>query len=51
MVVTINEEDYEAAHKFRLKKGGFVRKINGVGIDLKNYKNIRDIKDTLSKKY
>ena len=50
VVVTINEEDYEAAHKFRLKKGGFVRKINGVGIDLKNYKNIRDIKDTLSKK-
>ena len=33
-LVTINLEDYEAACRFRLKKGGQVKLIPGVGIDL-----------------
>nr|WP_317448645.1 glycosyltransferase family 4 protein [uncultured Sellimonas sp.] len=37
VIVTINQEDYEAAKKFRLKKNGKVYKINGVGIDTQEY--------------
>lgn len=33
-IIAINEEDYEAAKKFKLKKGGKVFHINGVGINL-----------------
>lgn len=36
-IVTINEEDYERANHFRLKKGGFVAKIPSVGLDLQKY--------------
>ncbi len=32
-LITINQEDYEAAQKFRLNNGGKVYKVNGVGID------------------
>lgn len=32
-LITINQEDYEAAQEFRLNKGGKVFKVNGVGID------------------
>lgn len=34
-LVTINEEDYQSALKFKAKK---VYKINGIGVDLKKYK-------------
>lgn len=37
VIVTINQEDYEAAKKFHLKKNGKVYKINGVGIDTQEY--------------
>ncbi len=33
-LVTINEEDYESAKQFRLKRNGTVKLIPGVGIDL-----------------
>ena len=34
VIVTINKEDFERAQKkFRLKRGGFVEQIHGVGID------------------
>lgn len=39
-IITMNEEDYQAAKKFKLKKGGKVYKVHGVGIDLKNYADI-----------
>lgn len=32
-LITINDEDYERAKRFRLRQGGIVRKIPGVGID------------------
>lgn len=38
-IITINKEDYEAAQKFKLKKGGKAYLVHGVGIDLKDYKN------------
>ena len=33
ILITINKEDFEAAKKFKLRKGGQVYKVNGVGID------------------
>lgn len=38
LLITINHEDYEAANKFRMKKGGKVCFIPGVGIDLSSFK-------------
>jgi len=38
-IITMNQEDYEAAQKFHLKKGGKVYKIHGVGITLSDYVN------------
>lgn len=38
VLITINKEDYEAAQNFRLKKGGKVCFIPGVGIDLNGFK-------------
>ena len=44
VLITINEEDYRQAVKFRLKRAadqqGKVKKVNGVGICLENYKNL-----------
>lgn len=44
-VITMNEEDYNAAKRFKLKNNGNVYKIHGVGIDLSLYKefNNRDL--------
>ncbi len=39
-LITMNKEDYEAAEKFRLKRGGKVYFVHGVGIKLKDYENI-----------
>lgn len=36
-IITMNSEDYEAAKKFRLKKGGRVYFIEGVGINTEEY--------------
>ncbi len=36
-IVTINQEDYENARKFHMKKNGKVYKIPGVGLDLKKF--------------
>ncbi len=36
-LITINEEDYRHALKFRMRKGGKVYKIPGVGLDLKRF--------------
>lgn len=37
ILITINQEDFKASQKFRLKKGGKAVYIPGVGIDLSNY--------------
>lgn len=38
-IITMNDEDYKAAQKFKLKNNGKVFKVHGVGIDLDKYKN------------
>lgn len=40
VLITINEEDYKVAQKFKLKNHGKVRKINGVGIDSQRFLEI-----------
>lgn len=37
VIITINEEDFQAAQRFKLKKGGKVYKVHGVGIDTLQY--------------
>lgn len=37
VLITMNEEDFEAIKKFKLKNGGQVYKVHGVGIDSKNF--------------
>lgn len=45
MLITINKEDYEAAQKFTLKKGGHVAYVPGIGIDSSVFDNLSvDIK-------
>lgn len=39
-IITINQEDYNAAQSFRLKKGGKVFYVPGVGVDTKLYDSI-----------
>jgi glycosyltransferase involved in cell wall biosynthesis len=48
IIITMNQEDYEAAKTFKLKKGGKVYKVHGVGISLSEYQNIK--KDDLNKR-
>lgn len=37
ILITINNEDYQAAKKFKLRKNGSVYKINGVGINIDKF--------------
>lgn len=46
-IITMNQEDYEVAQKFHLKKGGKVYKVHGVGITLDDFKNIDVDKSTI----
>ena len=39
-IITMNEEDYQSAKKFKLKKNGKVFKVHGVGITLSDFENI-----------
>ena len=41
-IITMNAEDYEAAKKFRLKKGGKVYFVHGVGITLSDFVGVGD---------
>ncbi len=36
-LITMNEEDYKIAQKFKIRKGGFINKVNGVGINLEKF--------------
>lgn len=47
-IITMNEEDYQAAKKFKLKKNGKVFKVHGVGINLNDYDNV--VVDVYSKR-
>ena len=40
VIITMNQEDYEAANRFRLKNGGKVYKVHGVGITLADFDKI-----------
>ena len=39
-IITMNQEDYEAAKKFKLRKGGKVYFVHGVGITLKDFEGL-----------
>ena len=41
VIITMNKEDFYAANKFKLKQGGKVYYIPGVGIDTEEFKNIQ----------
>lgn len=41
VIITMNEEDYQAAQKFKLKPGGKVFYVHGVGIDTEAYKKVK----------
>ncbi len=47
VLVTINNEDYNAAQKFHLKKGGRVCYLKGVGVDTSRYANAAPDKDKI----
>ena len=40
VIITINQEDFLAAQKFKLKQNGHIYKVNGVGISIEDYQNI-----------
>ena len=39
-IITMNKEDFEAAKKFKLRRGGKVYFVHGVGVDLYKYEGI-----------
>lgn len=41
VIITINEEDFNAAKGLKLKKGGKVIKINGIGVNTKKIESLR----------
>lgn len=49
-LITINKEDKERTEKFHLKKGGIVRQIHGVGVNLDKFCPRSDLRETARKK-
>lgn len=45
-IITMNREDFEAAKKFKLRKGGKVYFVHGVGITLKDFENLETVRDS-----
>lgn len=43
-IITMNREDYEAAKKFKLRKGGKVYFVHGVGITLKDFEGLSHLR-------
>lgn len=43
-IITMNKEDYEAAKKFKLKKGGKVYFVHGVGVDTALYQKSSEMR-------
>lgn len=48
-ILTMNQEDYEAAQKFKLRNHGKVYYVPGVGIDTEMYKNVEVNRNALRK--
>lgn len=49
-IITMNQEDYEAAKKFKLRKGGKVYYVPGVGINTEEFLSIEVDKATIREK-
>lgn len=45
VLLTINNEDYRRAMKLDIRKGGFVAKVNGMGVDSKRFKPMPEIRN------
>ncbi len=45
-IITMNQEDYEAAKKFKLRKGGKVYLVHGVGITLKDFEGLESVRES-----
>ena len=43
-IITMNQEDYAAAQKFKLRKGGKVYFVHGVGITLKDFEGLSHLR-------
>lgn len=43
-IITMNEEDFEAAKKFKLRRGGKVYFVHGVGITLKDFEGLSHLR-------
>lgn len=46
-LITINKEDFNNANKFKLKKGGKVYYLPGIGIDTEHYSSVKVDKESL----
>lgn len=49
VLITINHEDYQAAQKFKLRKGGCIKYVPGIGIDINKIRNINSNKEKICK--
>ena len=47
VLITINEEDYQISKKMKLKKNGNRYKVNGVGINVKEYQDVKVDKEKI----
>ena len=45
-IITMNQEDYAAAKKFKLRKGGKVYFVHGVGITLKDFEGLSHLRQS-----
>lgn len=43
-LITINNEDYKRASRFRLRKGGRVKKIPGVGVETRRFTGMQEVR-------
>lgn len=51
VLITINQEDYKAALKFKLKKNGTVFYVPGIGIDCKRFSTSEDKRQEIRSQY
>jgi len=47
MIITINKEDYKRACGFRLRKGGHVELLHGVGLDTERFHPMPELRDAV----
>ena len=46
VIITMNQEDFDAAKKFKLRKGGKVYFVHGVGITLSDFEGLNTLRQT-----